>query len=80
MNLSLLELFFELAPLSREDVDELKLVGFLKKCAPLWGGRGGGGGGIFLSVLPLSRGDANELHLISFFLRVLFCLGRTLLS
>ncbi len=41
MNLSLLELFFELAPLSREDVNELKLVGFLKSVL-LRGGKGGG--------------------------------------
>jgi hypothetical protein len=43
-NLNSLEFFFELEPLSREDVDELKIVGFFNKCAP-WGV------GIFLNVL-----------------------------
>ncbi len=70
-NLSLLELFFELAPLSREDADELKLIGFFLKCK---------GGCIFLSVLPGLGGMPTNFSSLAFFLRVLFCLGGMLMS
>jgi hypothetical protein len=51
MNLSLLELFFDFSPLSKEDADELKLVGFLKYVFLC----GAGGGAFFFECVPLFK-------------------------
>jgi len=63
MNLSLLELFLEVSPLSKEDANELKLVGFLKSVFLCGAGRGC----IFFECVPLSKSLlASFFHVCSF--------------
>jgi hypothetical protein len=67
-NLSLLELFFELAPLSKEDANELKLVGFLKKMCSFVRGQGGRGVGcIFKNALLYLGGMPTSFSSSAFF-------------